>query len=163
MKRTTAAPKLLAAVIAVAILTVPAAFAQQAPAKDITPIFLSQGVVIDGLRAVDIGGILVLRGRTADRAQAEAAGKAAQTMGYTRVANLVQITEPVDDALIERRAERELGMHRTFDGCNIRINSQGGVVRISGTVQHELQKDFALQIVRSVDGVKAVRSDLQRF
>jgi len=34
---------------------------------------------------------------------------------------------------------------------------------MTGTVQQELQKDFALEVVRNVDGVRSVQSDLQRF
>ena len=61
------------------------------------------------------------------------------------------------------RRLRQLSLSRGFDGCNIKINSQDGAVRLSGTVQHELQKDYALEVVRNVDGVKSVQSDLQRF
>ena len=153
----------LVATLFVAMVIVPAAWAAQPDSKDVTAMFTSGGIVLDGLRAVDVGGILVLRGRTADPAQSEAASAYARTLGYTRVANLVQITAPIDDAAIERRIERELGLSRSLQGCKIKIDSQGGVVRISGTVQHELQKDFALEAVRNVDGVKSVRSDLQRF
>ena len=153
----------LVAALFVAMVIVPAAWAAQPDAKDVTALFANGGIVLDGLRAVDVGGILVLRGRTADPAQSEAASTYARTLGYTRVANLVQITAPIDDAAIERRIERELGLSRSLQGCKIKINSQGGAVLISGTVQHELQKDFALQAVRNVDGVKSVRSDLQRF
>jgi osmotically-inducible protein OsmY len=162
MKQATIRTHLIAALFA-AVLIVPAAWAVQPETKDVTPLFTNGGIVLEGLRAVDVGGILVLRGRTIDPAQAEAASAYARSLGYTRVANLVQITAPVDDAAIERTVERQLALQRSLDGCNIKIASQGGAVRISGTVQHELQKDFALQVVRNVDGVKSVRSDLQRF
>jgi len=154
--------QLIAATFAVALL-VPAAWAVQPDSKDVTSMFANSGVVVAGLRAVDVGGILVLRGNTIDPAQAEAAAAYAKTLGYTRVANLVQISEPVDDAAIARRVERQIALSRGLDGCNIKIDSQDGAVRISGTVQHELQKDFAMEVVRNVDGVKSVRSDLQRF
>jgi len=154
--------QLIAATFAV-VLLVPAAWAVQPDSKDVTSMFANSGVVVAGLRAVDVGGILVLRGRTADPAQAAAANAYAKSLGYARIANLVQISEPVDDAAIARRVERQLALARGLDGCNIKIDSQDGAVRISGTVQHELQKDFALEVVRNVDGVKSVQSDLQRF
>lgn len=162
MTRSTIRTQLIAAIFAVASIA-PAAWAVQPDSKDVTSMFASSGVAVQGLRAVDVGGILVLRGRTADPAQAAAAKAYATTLGYTRIANLVQISAPIDDAAIQRRVERQLALSRGLDGCNIKINSQDGAVRISGTVQQELQKDFALEVVRNVDGVKSVRSDLQRF
>jgi len=155
-------PTLTAAFFAAAILLVPAAYAAEPQTRDVTPLFADGGVAFNGFRAIDVGGILVLRGRTADREQAEAAGRYATTLGYARVANLVQIAEPVDDAAIERRAERQLALHRSLDGCDIRVISQQGVVKISGRVQQELQKDMAIEVIRNVDGVKSVSSDLQR-
>jgi osmotically-inducible protein OsmY len=155
-------PMITAAVFAAALLLVPAAYAADPQTRDVTPLFANGGVAFNGFRAIDVGGILILRGRTADRAQAEAAGLYAQTLGYTRVANLVQIAEPVNDAVIERQAERQLALHRSLDGCDIRVSSQDGVVKISGRVQQELQKDMAIQVIRNVDGVKSVSSELQR-
>jgi osmotically-inducible protein OsmY len=154
--------QLIAAVFAV-VLIAPAAWAVQPETQDVTSSFANSGIVVNGFRAVDVGGILVLRGTAADQAQAEAVTAYAKSLGYTRVANLVRIDQAVDDAAIERSVERQLALQRGLDGCSIKVNSKGGAVRISGTVQHELQKDFALELVRNVDGVKSVQSDLQRF
>jgi osmotically-inducible protein OsmY len=154
--------QLIAATFAV-VLIAPAAWAVQPDTKDVTSMFANSGVVVNGFRAVDVGGILVLRGTAPDQAQAEAATAYAKSLGYTRVANLVRIDQAVDDAAIERSVERQLALQRGLDGCSIKVNSKGGAVRISGTVQHELQKDFALELVRNVDGVKSVQADLQRF
>ena len=162
MRCETIRTQLIAAVFAV-VLIAPAAWAVQPQTKDVTSLFANSGVAVAGLRAIDVGGILVLRGSTADRAQAEAAGVYAKSLGYARVANLVRVDQAVDDAKLERSIERQLALSRGLDGCNIKIDSQDGAVRISGTVQHELQKDYALELVRNVDGVKSVRSDLQRF
>ena len=153
----------LIAAIFTAVLIAPAAWAVQPDTKDITSLFASSGVTVAGLRAIDVGGILVLRGNTIDPAQAEAAAAYAKTLGYTRVANLVRIDKAVDDAAIERSIERQLSLSRGLDGCNIKVNSQAGAVHMTGTVQRELQKDFALEVVRNVDGVRSVQSDLQRF
>ena len=112
------------------------------------------------MQVSEVGGIVVIRGRTLDRAKAESAGRIAQSLGYARVANLVQITEPADDAAIQRRAERELAIHRSLDGCSFRVESQQGVVRIAGRVHSELQKDVAVQLLRNVDGVREVHSSL---
>jgi osmotically-inducible protein OsmY len=162
MRQTTIRTQLIAAIFAVGLIA-PAAWAVQPESKDVTSLFANSGVAVAGLRAIDVGGILVLRGNTADRTQAEAAGVYAKSLGYARVANLVRVDEAVNDAALERSIERQLSLSRGLDGCNIKVDSQQGAVRISGTVQHELQKDYALELVRTVDGVKSVRSDLQRF
>lgn len=154
--------ELIAAVFAV-VLIAPAAWAVQPDTKDVTALFANSGVAVEGLRAVDVGGILVLRGRTVDAAQAQAVAVYAKTLGYTRVANLVRVDAGVDDAAIERSIERQLSLSRGLDGCQIKVNSQAGAVHMTGTVQRELQKDFALEVVRNVDGVRSVQSDLQRF
>ena len=153
----------LMATMFAAILIAPAAWAVQPDTKDVTALFASSGLAVQGLRAIDVGGILVLRGNTIDPAQAEAAGAYAKTLGYTRVANLVRVDKAVDDAALERNIERQLSLTRGLDGCNIKVNSQDGAVHMTGTVQSELQKDFALEVVRNVDGVRSVQSDLQRF
>ena|ERR1043166_7908815 len=154
--------QLIAAIFA-AVLIAPAAWAVQPDTKDVTSLFANSGVTVQDLRAIDVGGILVLRGRTLDPAQAEAAAAYAKSLGYARVANLVRVDQAIDDAKIERNIERQLALARGLDGCNIKVNSTDGAVRMTGTVQHELQKDFALEVVRNVDGVKSVQSDLQRF
>lgn len=155
---------LIPAVILAAALSGPLHAASKAPeANDLTATFVAQGVKVPGLRVVEIGGIVVIRGRVADASQAAAATTVANSLGYTRVANLIQVATPVDDEMIERRAERELAIHRALDGCKLRIESHDGIVTLQGKVAQELQKDVAIALVRNVDGVRAVQADLQRY
>lgn len=155
----------LAAALLFAVAVPTAAFAaraQQPQGNDLTPAFRAANLAIDDLRVVEVGGIVVIRGRATNKAAAETAGTMARGLGYGRVANLVQVIEPPDDDAIERRAERALASQRSLDGCNFSLDSDKGVVRIAGTVQYELQKDMALQVLRNVDGVRSVQSDLRR-
>jgi osmotically-inducible protein OsmY len=115
---------------------------------------------IDGLSAIEIGGIVVLRGTTSDASLAQRAGVLAQNLGYARVANLIRVVTPPDDAAIQRTAERKLSNHRSLEGCKFRVDSTGGVVTIAGKVDHELQKDVAIGVLRMIDGVRSVHSDL---
>ena len=115
---------------------------------------------IEGLSAVEIGGIVVLRGRTTDPSLAARAGMLAKNLGYARVANLIQVVTPPDDAAIERTAERQLGFRRALDGCQFHVDSNGGDVTIAGKVNHELQKDVAVNLLRQIDGVRSVRAAL---
>jgi osmotically-inducible protein OsmY len=138
------------------------AYSSSAKANDITPQFRSAGLPIENLQVYEIGGVVLIRGRSLDRAAAEEAGRIALNLGYTRIANLVQVVPPPDDAVIERVAERELGRHRSLDGCNFHVDSEQGIVRVAGTVRSEVQKDYAIELLRGIDGVREVHADLQR-
>ena len=151
---------MLALLVSTTLLSAPASSTAQA--TDLTPQFRASGLAITHLQAFEIGGVVVLRGRAADRAAAEEIGRFAESHGYTRVANLVQVIPPTDDVAIERLAERELAIHRSLDGCTFHIDSQDGVVYVNGQVRQELQKDMAIELLRTIDGVKAVHADLQK-
>ena len=130
---------------------------------NLTPAFVSAGFsAIDRLQVFEIGGVVLIRGRAYDKLTAEAAGRHALHLGYTRVANLIQIMEPPDDRAIERTVERELTIYRALDGCKFRVASDKGVVRLAGKVQHDQQKDVAMQIVRNIEGVREVQATLER-
>ena len=156
MKRTHIGAAALAALVL--FLAQPAA-AQQPQSKDLTPKFAS--LAINNLRAVEIGGIVVLRGSAESARSATAAGELARSLGYTRVANLIRVVEAPDDAKIERMAERQLAT-RALDGCKFLLDSDRGILHVAGTVQYELQKDMAVSLLRNIDGVREVRTSLQR-
>ena len=150
--------KTLAAAVFAAFTTLAAEAAPQA--RNLTPAFVEAGVAINRLQVYEVGGVVVIRGRARNEAQRATAASVAQKMGFTRVANLVQVIEPPDDADIERLAERELTVHRGLDGCTFSVDSDGGVVHVAGIVRHELQKDMALAVLRNIDGVQAVQTSL---
>jgi osmotically-inducible protein OsmY len=140
----------------------PVASAASPDAVNRTEEFRGAGVLLDRLQVHEISGVLIIRGRTTSRAQAEDVSRIAKTLGYQRVANLVQIAEH-DDQNITRAAERELTVHHSLEGCQFRVNSSRGVVSVAGRVRHELQKDVALQVLRKIDGVRSVEVNLTRF
>lgn len=150
------------AIAAIVVALTPALQAATPQTTDLTNTFRGAGATIDNLQVVEISGIVIIRGRAADKAQAETLGLYAQSLGYHRVANLVQIATH-DDASIARRAERELSVHRALDGCKFRVTSDQGVVHVAGSVRHELQKDVAAQVLRSINGVRSVEMALDKF
>ena len=153
-----------AVAIAVVLLAIqPLASAAPAPqAIDLTEQFRGSGVAVDRLQVYEIAGIVIIRGRAANQAQAEAVGQYAQTLGYQRVANLIQLATH-DDVQIARSAERELTVHRALDGCQFRVRSEKGIVHLDGRVRHELQKDVAASVLRRIDGVLSVEMTLSMF
>jgi osmotically-inducible protein OsmY len=147
---------LLALVFAVSALAEPPA------SHDVTAQFVNGGAIIEGFQAIEVGGIVILRGHATDTSSAEQAALVAQTLGYSRVANLIQIDAVPDDARIARAAERGLALQRGLDGTQIVVESSNGVVRLSGTVSNEIQKDMAVHVVRNIDGVRSVQMALKR-
>jgi osmotically-inducible protein OsmY len=150
------------AIAAILVAMSPVATAATPQTTDLTNTFRGAGAAVDRLQVYEIAGIVIIRGRAADKAEAEVLNKYAQTLGYGRVANLIQIVKH-EDELIARRAERELSVHRALDGCQFRVSSNKGVVKLSGSVAHELQKDVALAVLRSIDGVQSVEVSLNKF
>jgi osmotically-inducible protein OsmY len=150
------------AIAAILIAITPVASAATPQARNLTQSFRSSGVDIDRLQVYELAGVVIIRGRTASREQAEAVSAYAATLGYQRVANLIQIVVD-DDVKIARAAERELTIHRSLDGCRFRVTSDNGVVHVAGTVSHELQKDVAAQVLRSINGVRSVEMNLARY
>lgn len=152
----------LAILMALFFAISPVAAAAEPEAVDLTQAFRTAGATVDGLKVYEISGVVLIRGRAATKAQAEEVGRLAQSLGYTRVANLVQIVEN-RDAEITRRAEVELTVNRSLDGCKFRVTADQGNVRVAGLVKHELQKDVAAQVLRNIRGVRSVEFDLTRF
>ena len=151
-----------AVAIAAILLAGTTVFAATPQTTDLTEQFRGAGAAVDRLQVYEIAGIVIIRGRAASTADAESLNQYAQTLGYSRVANLIQIVKHEDD-LIARKAERELSVHRALDGCQFRVTSDHGVVHLSGRVAHELQKDVAMQVLRSIDGVQSVQVALEKF
>jgi osmotically-inducible protein OsmY len=150
------------AIAAILFAITPAVFAATPEAVDLTSAFRDAGASIDGLQVYQIAGVVLIRGRAADKLQAEELGRIAQSLGYDRVANLVQVVEN-RDVQIARTAERELTVHRALDGCRFQVTSANGVIHLAGSVRHELQKDVAFQVLHNIDGVRAVEISLNRF
>jgi osmotically-inducible protein OsmY len=162
MRTMTRAAAPVAILVATLLAITPVVSAAEPKAADLTSAFRTAGVTLDGLKVYEISGVVLIRGRATTKAQAEEVGRLAQTLGYTRVANLVQIVEN-RDAELTRRAEVELTVNRSLDGCKFHVTADQGNVRVAGLVKHELQKDVAAQVMRNIRGIRSVEFDLTRF
>jgi len=152
---------LLSLVVALAF---PLAASAQTEVIDLTAAFIKSGVVIDELAVVQISDVVLLRGKTNDRTKAEEAGRIAVTLGYHRVANLIVIVDDATaDAAIAYTGQRRLELEPALEGCRFRVNSNRGVIRLTGRVHRDAQGDLAIAILSRIDGVKAVHPDLARL
>lgn len=149
---------------AAAVVLLSAALSAPATASETTPAdqFRAAHLPISQLQVKAVGGILVIRGNTTQASAVESANQLASNLGYSRVANLVRIVDPPNDAVLQRTAERQLGETRSLDGCTLSVASNHGILRLDGTVHYELQKDVATQILRNIDGVRGVEASLRR-
>ena len=139
-----------------------AAMMAPAPAPDpaaVETAIQRENLPISGLSVRSVGPIVILKGN----GNPEAAAKAetvAKSLGCVRVANLIKQETAADDEGIRREAERQLAGTRALDGCTLRVSCQNGILRVSGNVQSELQKDAARLVLKSVQGAKEVRVEL---
>lgn len=150
------------AIAAILMVLTPAISAASPEPINRTEEFRGAGAVMDRLQVYEIAGILVIRGRAESKAQAEEISAIALKLGYARVANLIQIIQHNDEK-IAREAEVKLANHHSLGGCRFSVRSDRGVVSVGGSVQHELQKDVALLVLRQIDGVRSVNVDLKKF
>lgn len=144
----------------------PATTSQRAQVADgqmeqqITDAIRNGNVSVRSLMVRKVGDIVVLRG-IGDSSAAQSAARIAKSLGVTRVANLITPAAAIDDDAIRRDAERTIAQTRALDGCRIAIKCENGILQVTGSVQRELQKDAARQVLRTVNGAKEVRVDLQ--
>ena len=139
---------------------VPPVAVAQTEAINLTALFRSGGINVEGLLVYKISDIVLIRGRTSDLVMAAQAGRFATSLGYARVANLIQIVPGLADDAIEALGARELDIARGLEGCTFQIESIAGVVRLRGHVQHGSQGDMAIAILRKIEGVTLVNSEL---
>lgn len=145
--------------------------AQQSRAQVVTPPQLPDAAIvkavqdanvrIDGLTAMNVGGIVVLKG-TADAASAQQAVAAVRQLGFARVANLIVTRAAMDDEGMRREAERQLASTRALDGCTLRVSCSKGVLRVEGTAYSDLQADVARNVLRRL-GAQEVQVALRKL
>jgi osmotically-inducible protein OsmY len=159
------APSLRATLLSlVATLVFPFAAFAQTNVIDLTAAFIKNGVVIDDLAVSQISDIVLICGKTSDGSKAEAASRIARTLGYHRVANLiVVVNDATADAAIVYTGQRRLELEPALEGCRFRVDSNRGVIRLTGRVHRDVQGDLAVEILSKIEGVKAIHPELARL
>lgn len=69
--------------------------------------------------------------------------------------------EFASDALITTKVKAALLKEQSTQSLSIKVTTQDGVVRLSGTADDEAQIDSAVRVARGIDGVQDVRNDIQ--
>jgi osmotically-inducible protein OsmY len=69
-------------------------------------------------------------------------------------------TAKMDDASITAAVKMKFAHDETVAAHNIDVDTSQGIVTLTGSVKNQLEADRAVQLARSVDGVKDVRQNL---
>ena len=100
-----------------------------------------------------------------EKAQAETVAKAVE--GVKGVTNNLQIKQAsqttggaIDDSSITAKVKSALVDSDATKAGDIKVETRGGVVQLSGFVSSQAQKDAATKVAQSVTGVKAVNNGL---
>jgi hyperosmotically inducible protein len=114
-------------------------------------------------------GVVTLSGRVDDRVTHDEAIKLARnTDGVTRVIDRIEVNatsatvgEKIDDAAITAKVKAKITADDMLNPFNIDVDTNDGVVTLSGRVQTADAKNRAGELARGTDGVKSVHNDLK--
>jgi len=122
----------------------------------------------DEINVESYKGVVQLNGfvdNAKEKAQAETVAKAVE--GVKGVENNLQIKEAsqttggaIDDSSITAKVKSALVDSDATKAGDIKVETRGGVVQLSGFVSNQAQKDAATKVAQSVTGVKAVNNGL---
>jgi len=107
--------------------------------------------VRSGARQTADAGRLALRGVGRGAVQVVDRSKEAVTRGGSKV----------DDGWITTKVKSELAMTKGVKSGDVHVDTDAGIVRLSGTVDSPGEAERAIQTALKVKGVAAVDSDLQ--
>lgn len=112
-------------------------------------------------------GVVQLNGFVDSQANREAAERIARNAeGVKDVENNLQVRgeetagKVIDDTVITAKVKSALIGDATTKAHEINVESQNGVVQLSGFVDTETQKMQASKVARSIEGVKDVQNDI---
>ena len=134
----------------------------QAQPQTLQSALANQNIRVSKLRVKQVEGIVIVQGGVNRAEHIARVGQIARGLGYGRVANMVKFEPLPDDQALVLEAERQLALTRSLEGCRLQVICTDGVLTVRGTVESELQKDVARDVLQRIDGVRSVESDLQR-
>lgn len=67
--------------------------------------------------------------------------------------------EAVSDTWITSKVKSSLIANKDINGTSIKVETNKGVVSLSGTVKTDSERDLAIQTTKGIKGVKAVSAD----
>lgn len=98
-------------------------------------------------------------GEKIDQAAVDAKNKADE-MGDTLERKADQAGRAIDDAAITASVKGKYLVDDTLKGLDISVETEQGVVKLTGSVQSDAAKELATQIAQGVEGVVSVDNQL---
>ncbi|HVU18274.1 MAG TPA: BON domain-containing protein [Candidatus Didemnitutus sp.] len=122
--------------------------------------------VLDGkVKASTKDGVVTLSGSVQDRDQKRLAEDTVSNLpGVLSVVNDVKVeSEPKEhsDAWIALKIHSALLVHANVSAMNTKVDVNNGEVMLTGTADNEAQKELTETYVKSIEGVRSVKNDLQ--
>jgi hyperosmotically inducible periplasmic protein len=116
-----------------------------------------------------LDGVVTLRGEVKhESVRAEAEKLALATSGVRGVVNRIEIVapgsvaqHPVGDAWITAKIKTKLAADPQLNPFNIDVDTQHGIVTLSGRVANPAARDEVEKLARATQGVKSVRNELE--
>ena len=71
------------------------------------------------------------------------------------------VSERVSDGWITTKIKSEFAMNKLASASEISVNTDNGVVHLSGLAKNQADANRAIDIARSVKGVRSVRNEMQ--
>lgn len=71
------------------------------------------------------------------------------------------MTEKTEDGWITTKIKSEFVLDKTVSATEIHVNTDNGVVHLSGVARTQDEANRAVQIARNVKGVKSVRNEMR--
>lgn len=86
---------------------------------------------------------------------------AALAFGTVACSSTQPVGEQIDDAVITSKIEAKMAADTQVSAFNVGVDTQDGVVRLSGTVKHPEARREAEEIARSTKGVRRVVNEIE--
>jgi osmotically-inducible protein OsmY len=114
-------------------------------------------------------GVVTLRGNAISQAQSELTTEYAKDVeGVKSVTNEMKVSGTmhrttamkIDDASITGQVKMALWTHRSTSVVNTKVQTNRGVVTLSGKAKNNAERDLVTKLVGDIDGVKSIRNQM---
>lgn len=83
------------------------------------------------------------------------------SIGCASTATQESTGEYIDDSVITSQIKARLLKEPTLKSFEIKVETFKGIVQLSGFISPQINSDKAVEIARSVEGVKSVKNDMR--
>jgi len=129
---------------------------------------------VSGLKTdIDVKeGVVTLRGQAANEAQIELTTEYVKEVeGVKSVKNDMKVFKAektayekvgdnIDDASITAQVKIALLFHQSTSAVNIKIETNKGMVKVSGGVKNSAEKDLVIKLINNIKGVKGIINEI---